>query len=140
MQSDLQPPAKIRVPSTPCSILAASGKPCKVKATRAGADGRPFCHLHDPNGKAAQVRQETHEAAKAGDLVEVAERATAGQSGPLLVSVRTAARMLSVSERTVWAMIASDELRSVRVRYRVLVPIHLIHALVGINPTDGAGA
>lgn len=116
-----------------CSVLAASGNPCKVKACRVDADGRRYCHLHDPNGKAAQIRQEQREVAKARRAEEPTSEPLSEPTDVLAVSVPKAAKMLALGRRTVWSMIQSGELASVRIRARVLVPIHALRALVGLE-------
>jgi excisionase family DNA binding protein len=119
--------------SVGCSSVAASGKPCKLKACRTDADGRPVCHLHDPNGKAAQVRREQREAAAGRPAGQPASLPQDESAARLAVSVAKAAELLDLSRRTVWAMIASGELASVRVRARVLVPMHALRELVGLE-------
>lgn len=116
-----------------CSVVAASGKPCKLVACRTDAAGRLVCHLHDPSGKAAQIRQEQREAAKAPSAGKPAGEPLDESTARLAVSVARAAELTDLSRRTLWAMIASGELASVRVRARVLVPMHVLRELVGLE-------
>ena len=119
--------------SAACSVVAVSGKPCKLKACRVDAEGRPVCHLHDPNGKAAQIRQEQRQAAKARKAGEPASEPLAASTDVLAVSVARVAKLLGLGERTVWSMVNAGELASVRVGARVLVPMHAVRALVGLE-------
>lgn len=49
---------------------------------------------------------------------------------PLLVSVERAARMLSLGRSSMWSMVRSGEVLSVRVGRRVLVPVSELESLV----------
>ena len=119
--------------SLACAKLAATGKACKVKTTRLDADGNPICHLHDANGKAAQVRLELREAAKAARASTGPVAADMAASDRLAVGVDEGASMLDLSTRTLRAMIASGELHAVRIRGRVLIPMHVLRQLVGLT-------
>ena len=51
----------------------------------------------------------------------------------LAVSVREAARLLSVSERTVWTLAKRGILRSVRVGGRVVFPVSDLKSYLGVD-------
>lgn len=49
---------------------------------------------------------------------------------PLLLDVAAASRLLGVSERTAWSLIAGGQLRSVKIGRRRLVPRHALETFV----------
>jgi hypothetical protein len=56
---------------------------------------------------------------------------------PLAVSVREAARLLSISERSAWSAVKSGRLQSCRLGKRVIVPVSSIEALLqGTDDTN----
>jgi excisionase family DNA binding protein len=57
---------------------------------------------------------------------------------PLLVSLRTAAKMLSVSERTVWAMADDGRLPSVRVGRRRLFSVASLESWIAKQQSAGS--
>jgi excisionase family DNA binding protein len=58
---------------------------------------------------------------------------------PLLVSLRAAAKMLSVSERTVWAMTNDGRLPSIRAGRRRLISVSALESWIAHQQSAGAG-
>lgn len=52
----------------------------------------------------------------------------------LLVDLREAAQMLSLSERTVWGMVKDGSLRSVRFRRALRIPMAEVERLAQVQP------
>ena len=52
---------------------------------------------------------------------------------PLLLSATEAARMLSISPRTLWTMTATGEMPCVRIRGRVLYDMHDLRTYIETN-------
>ena len=56
---------------------------------------------------------------------------------PLAVSVKEAAALLSVSERTIWSLAQRGEIKSRKIGSRVVFPLASIRAF--LNETDSSG-
>lgn len=56
---------------------------------------------------------------------------------PLLIGMNEAARLLSLSPRTVWSMANSGELPTVRVRRRVLFNVEALRAWIDAQTQGG---
>mgnify|MGYP006273451363 CR=1 FL=1 len=65
----------------------------------------------------------------ASDLIGHSKQLPKTSDKPQLLSVKSASQMLGVCLATVWNMIASGEIHSVKIRDRRLIPVSEIHRL-----------
>jgi excisionase family DNA binding protein len=57
---------------------------------------------------------------------------------PRLYPIRTAARVLQVSDRTLWRMIAAGDVRTVKLRGAVRIPVEEIERLCGAGAAQAS--
>ncbi len=73
----------------------------------------------------------SHNKKGAAPITTLAPQNSSHDYTPLAVSMRDAARLLSVSERSVWSLVHSGKLPSIRIGRSVRIPMDALREYVG---------